>query len=477
MLHALLAILQEVEAVAPAPTEISADAGKILLVLSAALGMSLVVERVIEFGKNLLDLAPTKPLGTATFKEHELDEELEGVLQRLKSPSVLAAEARVLALERHIAAAPAVDTGQLQIELDAARNELTAAMNVARDNDVEFEEGAPLATILVQEATDPDLANTGRKVALQLVTFAVGIVAAHISNVQLFGALLGVIDQTIDPSLDYALTGLFIGGGSQPVHTLIRFITERKYTPPPSPVDEVAVVAPASPAVVSIAAPSVSDAFNAGSGVAVIAPPAAWADIPYTGGVDVKKLETTHRRSGPPNKIIYHHTAMHLNSKFEDVVRVIKSRESNGHKWLTGYNCVVTSDGAINAFCRWDRYGNHAAGHNDRSLGISLNGNFETREVNKWSNYNGAYGPSRPTDVQLHAAARVVGLWCVIYDIVPDFATTIIPHYKVTPKACPGSDFPYDEFAHLVHEYYGRWSDEPAGQRFVEAFKTKPFLF
>ena len=469
-----LALLQQAAA-----EQASTDAGKILLVLSGALAMSVVVERVIEFGKNLVDRLPTRALGNATQPARLLDAELDEIRSRVTAidddAAVLKARRVVHDLKKRIeASSEAVERRQLEIKLEGAENDLKAAIKMAETDEREIEEGAPVDTILVQEATDVDLPTAARKLVLQLIALATGIVAAHISDVQLFSALVEPLGVPLNHSLDYVLTGLFIGGGSGPVHTLIRFITERKYTPPPSTVE---VVQTQPVAAVEAPAPTITAAPPAPAGVAVITSTAAWAQIRYTGGVDVQKLESTHRRSGLPQKIIYHHTAMHLDSKFEDVVRVIKNRESNGRKWLTGYHCVVTSDGGIHPFCRWDRYGNHAAGHNDRSLGISLNGNFETREVSKWSNYNGAYGPAQPTELQLHAAARVVGLWCALYDITPDFGNTIIPHKQVSPKSCPGNEFPYDEFKHLVLEYVERWKDSADGRHAVEAFATKPYLF
>jgi hypothetical protein len=470
------------QAVQTQPPDVGVEAGKIMLALTGALGMAVVVERVIEFGKNILDLKETRPLGALDFKPEDLDAEFDDLNQRIdKREAVLRAQARLNSVDEKLKVAPANKRGQLQIERESAANELTVAIKMAEEAEGEFDEGAPIDTILVHDASDPDVRITGRTLGLQLATFAVGIIGAHIAEIQLFNAFLSVLKHPINPSLDYVLTGLFIGGGSQPVHTLIRFITERKYTPAPDTVDDAEVSGPGAIEPVASATPVIVPATPAflpsGGGVAVIAPPSAWAQIPYTGGVDVQKLQTTHRRSGPPEKIVYHHTAMHLKSKFEDVVRVIKNRESNGRKWLTGYNCVVTSDGGIHAFCRWDRYGNHAAGHNDRSLGISLNGNFETKEISKWSNYNGAYGPARPTDAQLHAAARVTSLWCVLYKITPDFDKTIIPHKNVSPKSCPGNEFPYAEFEHLVHEYYDRWMNSAEGKSAATAFALKPYLF
>jgi hypothetical protein len=115
------------------------------------------------------------------------------------------------------------------------------------------------------------------------------------------------------------------------------------------------------------------------------------------------------------NLIVYHHTAMNSASRFEDVVRVIKNRVDEGKHWVTGYHCVVTSDGVAHPFCRWDRYGNHVAGYNRRSLGISFNGNFETNPSVPYANPDGRYGAPRPTEEQLRTGARVVALWSLVY--------------------------------------------------------------
>jgi hypothetical protein len=326
-----------------------------------------------------------------------------------------------------------------------------------------------------------DLAVTSRKFVLQTVAFAGGIVAARLTQLDLFNAFLHPLGIGIPQWVGFVLTGLFIGGGSGPVHTLIRFVTERKFTPPPSKLDEtVPASAPdATPAVSRFAVMPPADAARGAGTVAVITRTRDWIDIPYHGGVDKDALESTHRRSGEPNLIVYHHTAMHLNSTFEDVVRVIKNRkdEKSGRNWITGYNCVVTGNGGVHAFCRWDRYGNHAAGHNNRSLGITLNGNFETKERSKWSNFDGRYGPAVPPSEQLHAAARVVALWCRLYNIDPVFGTTIIPHKQVSPKSCPGNNFPYAEFEHLVHDYLNKWHQSDEAEDTIAAFKLKPYLY
>jgi hypothetical protein len=201
-------------------------------------------------------------------------------------------------------------------------------------------------------------------------------------------------------------------------------------------------------------------------------------DIAYAGGVDREKLEWIHRRRANPDMIVFHHTGMHRNSTFEDVVRLIQSRkDSQGNPWVTGYNCVITADGVIHPFCRWDRYGNHAAGFNMRSLGLAFNGNFEIDPRVPFSNPDGRLGPPQPTEPQLKAGARIVVLWTFLYDIEVDFYKSIIPHNQVSSKTCPGTAFPYDAFKKWVEFYRERWERSPAVQEQIEEFKLKPYLY
>ena len=90
---------------------------------------------------------------------------------------------------------------------------------------------------------------------------------------------------------------------------------------------------------------------------------------------------------------------------------------------------------------------------------------------------DGRYGEPRPTDPQLRAGARVVALWTLLYPIPVDFAHTIIPHRQIASKACPGSNFPYDEFQRLVKFYRDGWDASVEAKARIAAFKLKPYLF
>jgi hypothetical protein len=398
-----------------------------MVTLSTVLGASLLVERVLEFLKNIFEPAIGAKYRRMTPDFQEIDGKID----------------------------------ELEKDLEAGKQ------------DGEWDERYPTNTVLVEPATDPDDGTILRTFVIQLMGFAFGIIAAHYFGLRLFQTLAAG-SGSIPAWADFLLTGLLIGGGSAPIHILIRFVTQRKvWVPSENQVDSseekekhenTGAEEKSKPAAVISAIPltAVVDEL----------------DIPYNGGVDREKLDGIHVRKEDPGLIVYHHTAMKRGSRFEDVVRVIKSRtDPRGYHWVTGYNCVVTEDGGIKPFCRWDRYGNHAKGYNMKSLGLAFNGNFETDPGVPFSNPSGRYGPPRPTEVQLKAGARVAALWTFLYNINPDFEKTIIAHGQISDKACPGSNFPYDEFKRWVEYYRKQWEKMPQMMERIEAFKLKPYLY
>ncbi len=437
----------------------------VIVPLSAALGLSLVVERVLEFAKHWM-----QPFlrGSGLRKVPKLSGPARMVeeLTELYERDVVAREVEEKA-ERKIKQRARLKSRLEKVSNGSKRKALVDQLTEL-EKDGEWDERFSNATILVEDATDPDDGLRAKFFILQLFGFAFGIVLARLSGVQLFGSLLAGV-HTLEPWVDYLLTGLLIGGGSGPIHVLIRFVTQRKVITKAeaSTAERREMIrtpsTPSAPAVVSTPSDLTVD---------------VWVDIPYGGGVDRGKLEWVHKRSKNPDVIVYHHTAMSSKSTFEDVVRVIKSRtDSKGNHWLTGYNCVITSDGGIHPFCRWDRYGNHAAGYNRRSLGIAFNGNYETDPAVPFSNPDGRYGSPEPTDTQLRAGARVIALWTILYPIAVDFKNAIIPHNQISSKTCPGSVFPYEKFKKLVDFYRARWQKSSSIKERIEAFKLKPYLY
>ncbi len=409
--------------------------------LASVLGSAVLVERIVEGGKNVVDLLPKPAPNVALLPAGEAERPLQQLLDRHA-----AAEVR----------------DQAETDAEAARDSGTQSKQQVAA--AEWDEQVPVSKVLVADATDADDGDTARVLVLQLFAAATGIVVAHFAKLHLFGPMLS---GGMPAELDYLLTGLLIGGGSAPVHLLIRFISDRRC---PVEIEEAAAQPEAEPvAVVEVMAPAPAPPET---------DPSSWMEIPYEGGIDRDVLQGIHFRGQDPTMIVYHHTAMRHTASMEDLVRVIKERtDTNGNHWVTGYHCVILGDATIAPFCRWDRYGNHAAGYNRQSLGLTFMGNFETDPRVPFSNSDGRYGPSRPTEAQLVSGARVAALWTLLYDIAPDFDKLIIPHRQISSKSCPGSNFPYATFRDLVRDFHSRWKQEPAAQERIGQFALKPYLF
>ena len=438
----------------------------IFVPLSAALGLSLTIERFLELAKNLFG----RIIGSRKGKKIPTDAEFEKTVAELEEAYQRDKIAREI--EKH---AKEIEKRRQELikkiakEKDAAKYKALKNELEELENDGEWKEQFSPTTVLVEPATDPDNGTVMKTLILQLLGLSAGIIAAHYSGIQLFNSFLKVLNQSMIPHwLDFLLTGLLIGGGSTPMHILVRFVTEHKIVLAEEEISE---------------KKEKSDQEPVATSPVVISPPpmkedALWIDIPYYGGVDREKLDYLHIREKNPEMIIVHHTAMRSDCIFEDIVKVIKDHtDSKGNHWLTGYNCVVMSDGSIHPFCRWDRFGNHTSGYNSRSLGIALNGNFELNPTIPYSNADGKYGLTRPSEIQIKNTARVVVLWSFLYDIPIDFDKKIVPHKKISSKPCPGSGFPYDEFYRWVEFFHRKWQNSGEIQEKIEAFKLKPYLY
>ncbi len=435
------------------------DYQQILVVLSAALGLSFTIERFLEILKKLFDkmlfrveASPpdTKPHAEETKNNIELQQqqdENETLAEELAGLQVSLAKAESLSPAR-------------KAELRRRIRELEK--RGVDTSKIEQDEKYSFATVFVDDMPPPDRLKIIRTFWLQILGTFAGIILCVISHFGLFAKLAGT-QFSIPASFDYLFTGILIGAGSQPMHFLVEFLTKRKLTALKIDADagengpeEVGEGARTS---TSSAEPQQTTIYPE-------------IGVVYRGGVDLKRLANVHRRPKNPDLIVYHHTAMHSDTSFADVVKVIKDKG-----WLTGFHCVVQKDGSIHPFCRWDRYSNHVKGYNLTSLSIAFNGNYETNSHDEFANADGRYGLSSPTERQLMAAARVVALWTQLYDIPVDFTATILPHNQLSPTACPGSDFPHSQFQQLIRTVHDTWRNDANAQREIEVFKRKPYLY
>jgi len=263
---------------------------------------------------------------------------------------------------------------------------------------------------------------------------------------------------------EYMLTGIIIGAGTKPVYFLMNFLINRKVVQIRDEGKKQVIVEPE---------PEQPDE-NLPKKTGKVPEPITIEEIigfSYNGGDRPDRIEHSHHRKQPIDLIVYHHTAMHSDSPFEEVVK-----EFDRKGWMTGYHCVITKQGGINALTRWDRIGSHAKGNNYRSLGIAFHGNFETTRGVPGANYDGKMGIISPTPAQIDSAAKIVVLWALLYGLRIDFKKSIVPHNALQPTACPGNNFPHDTFQALIKEYAARWRQNQQFKKALERFRTTPMI-
>lgn len=388
-------------------------------------------------------------------------------------------------LEEHLEKIdPSTLSTELQSRREALLNDIKALQEGRPAREHEVTESYPPITVLLEPASPPDPEKRAQAFWLQVIGTFAGIVACFVAGFGLFEALGIFQDASPDAltwhdrlrqAIDFILTGVLIGAGSQPIHVLIKFLDQRGLV-------DLSVAPPTGPTTETAEKPATETAEEP-EAEAKAAPPTQKAEsriqVPYDGGVDPELVARRQpNRQAPPDLIVFHHTAMHSDTTFDDVVRVIQEQRG----WATAYHCVVLADGSIHPFCRWDYVGNHAKGANFRSIGVTLNGNFETNPSTPGANDQGQDGLRAPTDAQLESAARVAALWSHLYDIPVDFhddhvAPGIVPHKVVKPTACPGSNFPYERFETLVRNMHDTWAQDDAAKEEIALFKQKSRIF
>lgn len=432
----------------------SVDLNMVLTTLTIAAGLALGIERTLELLKHLMDFA------NGTLGKSERKDVIECADKAIADAKEALSEQFV-----HKPVASAF-TGNSEQNTEKDKPNLNAS-------DFEASEKHPPPSIPVIPPTPFSPLTTGYQLFFLMAASGLGIICAQAFQIHLLAVLMAAAQMPAAQTWDFILfdiifTGLVIGGGSQPVHELIRFITERKVSLGNKEAEVIKENAKFKALDTVVSTSSLVEEKKEPN-------PLQWKDIVYNGGVNPGSLQNAHLRPGSPNLVVYHHTAMSSTASFQDVIDEFLVNK----KWLTGYNCVIMPDGEIKPFCRWDRYGNHAQGHNGRSLGLSFHGNFHTDPKDNYSNADGRFGNQQPTEAQLHAGARVVALWIYLYpDIKLDFERSILAHKEIMPghTVCPGSNFKYDEFKQLIRQYCDVWRSSPLAQQKIDEFKKLEYI-
>lgn len=144
-----------------------------------------------------------------------------------------------------------------------------------------------------------------------------------------------------------------------------------------------------------------------------------------------RKKPDEKRRLNQVTHIVMHHTAWTKDATVDDIAKI--HIDQNGWRSV-GYHYLITKKGTVYQLKKYEDIGANVKGFNTQSIGIVMNGNFETE---------------MPTPEQIAAGKELVA------NIMADFGRqlTVIGH-REAPKAstaCPGIYFPLEEFKAIVY--------------------------
>jgi N-acetyl-anhydromuramyl-L-alanine amidase AmpD len=450
------------------------DPNAVINALAIAAGFSLITERVIEVLKHVVDGSGSSEILAGEFEDQQKANTAAGKALKRISGVLDFIEGKTKDFK------PLIDdeSEDMQKPLDQGEDDGDGDGDFTEQD---FEINDSIALDRLKPPTKGDLMTARLRLFYLFSAIGLGVLFAASMNIHLLSIMMGDLRAggALYDLVDELLTGLVIAGGSQPIHVIIRFITTRKVPElEQSETDEFEN----KEAEVAAREVKIAQSAQLTPPVALVQPAkvvdskTAWIPIDYHGGVKPESLENRNRRKGNPHLIVYHHTAMSSALGFQAIVDEFLITK----KWSTGYHCVIMPDGAIKPFCRWDRVGNHAKSHNNRSLGVSFHGNFHLDKDDKFSNHDGRYGNQQPTEAQIAAGSRLVALWAHLYDDINlDFDSQIMPHRDVLAghTVCPGSNFPCEQFEERVKNYYQHWDSTPEVIDQIAAFKLKPYVY
>lgn len=326
------------------------------------------------------------------------------------------------------------------------------------DDALDSAEGDPSTLVILDPGTIPDQNVMTKRFILQMSGCFLGVILCVKGDLGLFHLLKA---SGIAAWVDYLLTGILIGTGTEPIHSLIRFLQAKNEASQ----SEATTAEVQSAPVTTATEVSVQETISA----------KPFIDITYDGGLN-PEIHENRLRNANPNMIIFHHTGMHSGTQFSEVVSVFKAKG-----FATGFNAVITENGVCQSYCRWDARGIHTKGYNDRALGLAFCGCFETNPAVPGNNADGALGNLSPTEAQLMTGAKLIVLWALLYKIDVTQPGRLVAHHEIAlgeqATTCPGNQFPYARFQRLVHDLYAEWKNSDRVKSEISDFARKPFLF
>ncbi len=254
---------------------------------------------------------------------------------------------------------------------------------------------------------------------------------------------------------DVLLSGIFISGGSEPIHQLINFLKGHQE---------------------ALKEQNRRLQIAASQNTPSQALPGKKIGITYQGGLYPNKPGHALRKMNP-QYIVIHHSGTSSRATFEEIVRLEQKERRNArgtYKLDPSFHSVITYDGRYHHYCRWDSVGWHVAGgnriSNANALGLCFVGNFQTRHKDVPDL------KKRLSESQLETGARMVALWRFLYDIPEQ---NVVAHRAVQRGrvACPGDHFPLERLIAKSTQILKSWQNDVALQEDLKRFKKQRYLY
>jgi len=283
---------------------------------------------------------------------------------------------------------------------------------------------------------------------MQSAAFTAGIIICYYSNLGIAKEFQMVSGKTA-AFWDIILAGIFISGGSEPIHQLISFLKNHKNN---LKVQRISLESSQTVTEITVSKEKFSQLNISYKG----------GNDPGTAGHGLRKID--------PLYIVIHHSASSEQSSFESIVKDQKKERKNAKGSYVldpSYHCVITYDGNYHNYCRWDSVGWHTAKgrkvSNSNSLGLCFAGNFHKSST-------------KPSEAQIESGARILALWRILYNIDE---VNVVPHriVKTRHTVCPGNNFPFDRLAALSTQLMKEWSNNRSIQKEITRFKKLEYIY
>ncbi|WP_457566059.1 N-acetylmuramoyl-L-alanine amidase [Caldithrix abyssi] len=299
---------------------------------------------------------------------------------------------------------------------------------------------------------DEQSQRTLKKVLLvQTAGIIIGTAICYFSGLGILKELK-LVDSVHSRWFDILLSGIFISGGSEPIHQLINFLKGHKE---------------------QLAATNLKKMQEIGRLSSVnLQRPGQKIGITYQGGLYPDRPGHGLRKANP-SYIVIHHSGTSTKASFEDVVNKEKQERKNArgaYRLDPSFHSVITYDGVIHNYCRWDSIGWHVAKgprvSNANSLGLCFVGNFRNRSS----------GKNKPSEQQIEAGARLLALWRYLYDIEEK---NVVRHSDVRRGKiiCPGENFPMERLVARSTQLLKSWKQDDTILKELEQFKKQRYIY